>query len=195
MNLGDLLGMIRQDYLDSWQEAWDAAQAQPHAALEPALEATPTLGAELWADYHTGTTVGMVKSEGVFLFTETITFGWGDALPGQPDPLAVVVQPFAWDAMPFVLEGKDLDAKPLSQWLTQWATEPEPFAEDEDDEEEGEDEPFKQVVHGLKQGATANSWVADMGSAPLEAWQDLLEAILATGASRVVFGAPQKPSN
>lgn len=193
MNLGDLLGMIRQDYLDTLQEAFDAvAEADPRAALEPALSTTPAFGTELWADMVAKGKTQRVGSEGLFQFTETITFGWGDALPGQPEPLQVVVNPFAWDAMPFALhmaQGKTDDTAPLLQWLEQWTAEPEPFAEDE---EEGVDEPFRQVVHGLKQGKTANSWVADMGSAPLEAWQDLLEALLAMGASKVEFGLIQK---
>lgn len=194
MNLGDLLGMIRQDYLDTLQEAFeDAQKADARALLEPALTTLHVFGTECWADYHTQGKTQHVASEGLFQFAETIAFGWGDALPGQPDPLQVVVQPFTWDAMPFAVQfgaGKATDTRPLQQWLEQWATEPTPFAVDEQsDEGEGEDEPFRQVVHGLKHGKTEGSWVADMGSAPLEAWQDLLEALLAMGANRVTFGA------
>jgi hypothetical protein len=191
MNLGNLLQMIRQDYLDTLQEAFDdAVQADSRAALEPALENPPTLGAELWADYVAQGTTHTVASEGLFQFTETITFGWGDALPGQPDPLQVVVKPFAWDAMGFTVKMQGAaNLAPLHQWLEQWATEPEPFATDGDDEE-GEEEPYRQVVHSLKAGKAPYSWVADMGSAPLEAWQDLLEALLAMGATRVEFSTP-----
>jgi hypothetical protein len=181
MNLGDLLAMIRQDYLDTLQAAAeDAKRSGAKVVLEPVGSvAEPALGTVLWHDLQLNGKAVAVPSEGVFAFEERIIFGWGDALPGQSEPLQVVVQPFAWDAMPVRVKlpaGKALNLEPLRQWLEQWSAEPE--------ETEAE---FREVVHSLVQTGP-NSLRIDMGSAPLDAWQDLLEALLAAGATQAVFG-------
>lgn len=188
MVLGDLLAMIRQDYLDTLRAVADEASAQGQAvALEPpATHAAPALGVVAWHDLARNGKAVTVASEGVFAFPERIRFGWGDALPGQPEPLQVVVQPFAWDAMPITVKtppGQPLNPAPLAQWLEQWGAEPDSAAQ-------AEDAFGRDVVHSLKQTGPA-TLVADLGTAPLEAWQDLLEALLAAGASEAIFGAPQ----
>jgi hypothetical protein len=188
MNLGDLLGMIRQDYLDTWQAtANEATGSGGTMMIEPSATAqAPSFGAVLWHDLQLNGKATSVQSEGVFAFDEQISFGWGDALPGQAEPLHVVVRPFAWDAMPVALklpQGKALNLEPLGQWLEQWSAEPEPDAVDETS-------PFREVAHSLTQTSPTSLHV-DMGSAPLDAWQDLLEALLAAGATQAIFGGPQ----
>ena len=183
MNLGDLLEMVRQDYLDTLNAA--AAEAGAGTQREPLLHDTPALGTVLWGDLKVGSRMVTVASEGVFQFEERIIFGWGDELPGQPAPLQVVVQPFAWEAMAFTLtpaSGKQLNPEPLLQWLDQWSAEPEP------EETEPTPDQGRGVVHSLKAGAKPGSYIADMGSAPLEAWQDVLEAALAAGAAQIIVG-------
>ncbi len=187
MVLGDLLGMIRQDYLDTLHAT--IAEHRTSGAtleLEAATDSAPMFGQTLWHDFTLNGIPQTIASEGVFAFDASITFGWGDALPGQSEPLQVVVQPFAWEAMPVTLTvpaGKAFNPAPLLQWLEQWSAQPE-------DADRAEAGPFKEVVHSLRQVAPT-SFIADLGSAPLDAWQDFLEAALATGASRAVFGAAQ----
>ncbi|MCA3244459.1 MAG: hypothetical protein INF43_04030 [Alphaproteobacteria bacterium] len=188
MVLGDLLAMIRQDYLDTLRAvAYEAAAQGQTVVLEPqATPAEPALGVVAWHDLARQGKAVTVTSEGVFAFPNRIRFGWGDPLPGQPEPLQVVVQPFAWDAMPITLQtprGQVLNLTPLAQWLAQWGAEPDSAAQ-------AEDVFGREVVHSLRQTGPA-TWVADLGTAPLEAWQDLLEALLAAGASQAIFGAPQ----
>jgi hypothetical protein len=187
MNLGDLLAMIRQDYLDTWQATADEATANTTTVtIEPLGVQAPLLGAVLWHDLQLNGKAVKVQSEGVFAFDDQISFGWGDALPGQAEPLQVVVRPFAWDAMPVALklpQGKALNLEPVAQWLEQWSAEPEPDAIDETS-------PFREVAHSLTQTSPTSLHV-DMGSAPLDAWQDLLEALLAAGATQAIFGSPQ----
>jgi hypothetical protein len=181
MNLGDLLQMIRQDYMDTLDAA--AEEAGHTVVREPALQPEAELGKEVWADLKLGSRLIKVPTEGVFQFDERIIFGWGDELPGQPAPLQVVVNPFAWDAASFTLTpaaNRVIDTEPLLQWLDQWSAEP--------DAESKAQQVWKEVAHSLKKGAGENTYVADLGTAPLEAWQDLLEAALAAGAKQIVFG-------
>jgi len=189
MVLGDLLAMIRQDYLDTLQATAAEAQARGvHVVLEP--QATPhqtTLGQVLWHDLALNGQPTTVASEGVFAFPQAIRFGWGDALPGQPEPLQVVVYPFAWEAMPVTLQaaaGAGLDVAVLGQWLAQWALPAEPPPPT------GGATVGHEVVHSVRQTGPA-SFMLDLGTAPLEAWQDLLEALLASGATTAIFGTPQ----
>lgn len=181
MNLGDLLQMIRQDYMDTLDAA--AEEAGQAVVREPAILPEAELGKDIWGDLKSGSRLIKVPTEGVFQFEERIIFGWGDELPGQPAPLQVLVMPFAWDAASFTLTpaaNRTLDTEPLLQWLDQWSAEP--------DAESKSQQVWKEVAHSLKQGATPNTFIADFGTAPLEAWQDLLEAVLAAGARQIVFG-------
>ncbi len=184
MNFGDLLGMIRQDYLDTLSAT--AADASAGGAVETETahhQGTPKVGVTLWHDLTVAGRPVQVASEGVFQFPTAIQFGWGDALPGQPEPLQVTIQPFAWDAMPVKLApmaGASIDPTPLAQWLEQWGAEPEPDLI-------AEDSPYREVAHSLIWHDNAH-FTLDMGSAPLDAWQDLLEALLAANVARATFG-------
>jgi hypothetical protein len=183
--LGDLLAMIRQDYMDTLAAAYAEAITHGPAALEPALGA-PMISRDAWGDMKVGARLVSVPSEGVFGFQQPICFGWGDALPGQAEPLQVEVWPFAWDDLRVSLQvaaGRALDDTPLAQWLEQWATPPADVVGKEPSDELG-----RGVVHGLAAGQAPDTWHADLGTAPLEAWQDLLEAALAANAVRMIVG-------
>jgi hypothetical protein len=193
MVLGDLLAMIRQDYVDALLAEYKAqpTDSAVATALEPALRDDPALGVVLWGDLrvrHNGRdTLKTVASEGVFRFDERIVFDWGDALPGKGAPLQVVVLPFMWDAMAVHVAagGPKPDWAALEDWLARWSMEPD--ADDQGDiEEQG-----RGVVHGCtvpfaeKEGYR---FEVDMGTAPLDAWEDLLEAVLACGCVCVQIG-------
>lgn len=188
MTLGDLLEMVRQDYVDHLLAAGEDARAEgAQVVFEPVLRdevsGQPVLEGEmkLPARVDLGVTQGggfepvQVEAEGVFQYDGAVDVSWDGGMK-------VSVRPFRWDAMAVRLEGvaDGVDWAPVQQWFWRWFAEPE--------ELEGE---VQEVVHHLSdplRAGAAMRLVADMGSAPLEAWQDLLDACLACGAKRVEIG-------
>jgi hypothetical protein len=194
MTLGDLLEMIRQDYMDhltataeDLQEDGAEVMYEPafrddkgEVALEGALKLPARI--DLLAKRGEAVETVQVAAEGVFKFDGSIDITWEGGM-------AVQVFPFAWDMMPVRMEGVADDAKfePLQQWFWRWFAEPEDL--------EG---PAQEVVHYLGdpekvEGVTRI--IADMGSSPLEAWQDLLDACAACGAKKVVVGEAAGPDD
>lgn len=187
MTFGDLLEMIRQDYVDHLTAAaGDLEAAGQRVAYEPPfrdmkgevqLEGALQLPArvDLASDKDGSVEPVQVEAEGVFRFDGSVDVNWDGGMK-------VRVFPFSWDKMPVVVEGLAAEVKwePLQQWFWRWFAEPE----------EGEGGVLE-VVHHLSDPAVVKTGmrvVADMGTAPLEAWQDLLDACLAMGATRVVVG-------
>jgi hypothetical protein len=190
MTLGDLLEMIRQDYIDHLTANAEDLQAEGHEVMfEPAfrddkgevsLDGALKLPARVDLLAKRGIDVESVQvaAEGVFKFDGAIDITWDSGTPVQ-------VMPFAWDMMPVRMEGLAADAsyEPLQQWFWRWFAEPE--------ELEG---PVQEVVHYLgdpEQVDGVTRIIVDMGSAPLEAWQDLLDACAACGAKKIVVGEAQ----
>jgi hypothetical protein len=194
MTLGDLLEMIRQDYMDhltataeDLQEDGAEVMFEPafrddkgEVALEGALKLPARI--DLLAKRGEAVETVQVAAEGVFKFDGSIDITWEGGMEVQ-------VFPFAWDMMPVRMEGVADDAKfePLQQWFWRWFAEPEDL--------EG---PAQEVVHYLGdpekvEGVTRI--IADMGSSPLEAWQDLLDACAACGAKKVIVGEAAGPDD
>ncbi len=190
MTLGDLLEMIRQDYIDHLTAAAedlqeDGAEVMYEPAYrddkgEVALGGVLKLPARVDLLIKRGEAVEstQVAAEGVFKFDDSIDITWDNGM-------AVQVLPFAWDMMPVKMDGVGADTKlePLQQWFWRWFAEPE--------ELEG---PVQEVVHYLGDPEAIDGGlrlVTDMGTAPLEAWQDLLDACAACGAKKVVIGEVQ----
>jgi hypothetical protein len=82
MVLGDLLEMIRQDYLDTLEAAADEARLGSVVQLEVA-QGPLSLGSVAWADMTCNGHPVTVASEGVFGFDEHLTFGWGATRPAR----------------------------------------------------------------------------------------------------------------
>ena len=191
MTLGDLLEMIRQDYIDHLTAMAEDLQAEgAEVMFEPAfrddkgevslegvlkLPARIDLLAKRTVDGAESVDPVQVAAEGVFKFDGSIDVAWENGM-------AVQVMPFGWDMMPLRMEGlgESANYEPLQQWFWRWFAEPE-----------GLEGPMQEVVHYLgdpevKDGVTRV--VADLGTAPLEAWQDLLDACAACGATKVIIG-------
>lgn len=188
MTFGDLLEMIRQDYVDHLQAAAADLEGEgakvvyepPFKDMKGDVQLEGALQLPARVDLASGKPGSVetlqVEAEGVFQFEGSVDVNWEGGMK-------VTVMPFSWDKMPVVVEG--LDAKvnwePLQQWYWRWFAEPE----------ESPDGGVLEVVHHLSDPAVVKGGmriVADMGTAPLEAWQDLLDACLAMGAKRVVVG-------
>lgn len=189
MTLGDLLEMIRQDYIDHLTASADDLQAEEGTEVmfepafrddkgEVALDGILKLPAriDLLAKRGIDVETVQVAAEGVFKFDDSINITWEGGM-------AVQVFPFGWDMMPVRMEGvpEDSTFEPLQQWFWRWFAEPEDL--------EG---PVQEVVHYLgdpeRMDGGVTRIIADMGSAPLEAWQDLLDACDALGAKKVIVG-------
>lgn len=199
MTLGDLLEMIRQDYIDHLTATAEDLQADGAEVMfepafrddkgEVALEGSLKLPARIDllakrmnAGVEDVETV-QVAAEGVFRFDGSIDIAWDGGM-------AVQVFPFGWDLMPVRMEGVATDAtfEPLQQWFWRWFAEPEDL--------QG---PVQEVVHYLgdpeaREGGETRI-IADMGTAPLEAWQDLLDACAACGAKKVTVGEAAAPED
>ncbi len=199
MTLGDLLEMIRQDYIDHLTaSAEDLTEEGAEVMFEPAfrdeknevaldgmlkLPARIDLLAKRSGAANDDVETVQVAAEGVFKFDGSIDITWEGGM-------AVQVFPFGWDMMPVRMEGlaDDVSYEPLQQWFWRWFAEPEDL--------EG---PVQEVVHYLgdpeKLEGNVTRIIADMGSAPLEAWQDLLDACSAMGAKKVVVGEAAGPDD
>lgn len=194
MTLGDLLEMIRQDYIDHLTANADDLQAEGAEVMfepafrddkgEVALDGLLKLPArvDLLAKRGVEVETVQVAAEGVFKFDGSIDITWDTGMPVQ-------VFPFAWDMMPVRLEGltDDVSYEPLQQWFWRWFAEPEDL--------EG---PVQEVVHYLGDPEKVDGVtriIVDMGSAPLEAWQDLLDACAACGAKKAVVGEEALPDD
>lgn len=191
MTLGDLLEMVRQDYVDHLQAtagelAADGARVVYEVPFRDENGGIATEGA-LKLPARIDLAVGkngkvesvQVEAEGVFRFDGSVDLTWENGM-------AVQVFPFGWDLMPVRLEGlgSSPDWAPLQQWFERWFMEA--------GEEDGDGSAVREVVHYLSDpdvAAEGAKLTADMGTAPLEAWQDLLDACAACGAKKVVVGS------
>lgn len=191
MTLGDLLQMVRQDYVDQFMAALedlqkDGAELEIEPVLagedgEAKLEGVLQLPLRADAVVHGkgGVRQAKIEPEGVFRFDDAIRFDW--------EGMALEVFPFGWDSLPLTLQGvgDKPDWAPLQQWFWRWFAEPEEPVEG----------PLEEVVHFLSDPEVKDGvarLVADLGSAPLEAWQDLLDACKACGASKLRIGMEQE---
>jgi hypothetical protein len=106
---------------------------------------------------------------------EPITFAWGDKL-------RVTLRPFPWDALTirFPKPRGRSTWRPLARWFREW------FREDED----GTGEPLG-VVHFLSDPEVADGRVrftTDLGTAPVETFEGLLDAVAELGVGSVTVG-------
>jgi hypothetical protein len=118
-----------------------------------------------------------VESGGILQFNP-LRFVW-------PNGLKVAMHPFQWECLVIKLVGPVdvVDWEPLAQWFLRW------FREDDD----GDGRSALGVVHFLSDPLTvdgATTLTADLGSSPVEAFEDLLDAIAALGVSGVVLTRP-----
>lgn len=115
-----------------------------------------------------------VNSERLLTF-DPVSFVWSEGL-------RVALGPFQWDSLTVRIPAPvgPVDWKPLVAWFREW------FREEED----GAGEPLG-VVHFLSDPDVVGGAVrftADLGSAPVEAFEGLLDAFVALGVPEVTIG-------
>jgi hypothetical protein len=185
--LGEVLDQVRRYYLDrlvaAAKEKWSRNTT---VILEPALR--DSTGAairegELQLPLRKDLAVlkkGAVEelltidTEGMVSF-EPVTFNWGDNL-------RVSLGPFHWQCMVFRMpRRKGTNWQALEAWFWSW------FHQDEDG---GHDQPLG-AVHFLSDPAVSGKLVTfetDLGSAPVEAFEELLDAVSTLGLKRCEIG-------
>ena len=103
--------------------------------------------------------------------------------------LNVLLHPFQWDSMTLSFQdpGVIADWQPLVDWFGEWYRENEDGAEGE----------LLGVVHFLSDPELTSGRVrftADLGSAPVEAFEALLDVVAALGVENVVIGHQSRAS-
>lgn len=194
MNLEELLGAIRDTYIERYQEALDERRRDPSATiyLEPILlddEGEPVregkLGLPLRGD--------LVVAEG----EKMQAFGVDSTSMMDFDPFSFeldegggttfYIEPFVWDRLEIAfggLDAEDTDWAPLTAWYLAWFDE-----EDQPDEDEEPDDDrggFARVVHCLTDPEATHEGAVvsiDLGTAPVSAIEDLFAAIQMLGPS------------
>lgn len=167
--LGEILNQIRDLYIAQLDAALSAAMKVSGARVrvEPLLRATT--GTPSRADLHDGTTLIRVESTRTFPF-DPLEFSWG--------ALRVSMTPFSWDACALCLEAPTPDWAPLIEWFDRWIDEAEARAPAYDG--------FYGVIHSLSGPALERR--VDFGSAPVDAFEQLLDAARALGATKLHIG-------
>jgi hypothetical protein len=195
MGLGELLDQVRHYYLERLMKA---AQQQvsvknTQVVLEPALrgeDGNPTVEGTLQlplrkdlAVFQDGvvTKLMTIDTEGMLSF-EPVSFDWDDGLQ-------VRLGPFRWQAMPVRMPLRNkTDWQPLQDWFWRW------FRKDED----GDGDSFLGAVHFLSDPEASGEKVAfevDLGSAPVEAFEELLDAVASLGVKQCEVGQVDQYAN
>ena len=105
-----------------------------------------------------------------------ITENWQD--------LEVTLHPFVWNGLEFRLDGDLADEAALLAWMDKWMDIPERRPKDENR--------LSQIVHNVTQPErTQSGWSfsVDFGSAPLDAFVELIDVVRASGARKLQLGS------
>ena len=188
MGLGELLDQLRALYMTRFVATVE--QLRQNAASQVLLEVVlrdeqgnavrdGALGLPIRLDAvvlsgESGFDQVSVDSESILSF-DRIAFPW-------TEELEVAIHPFPWDRLVIrVPTPSAADWRPLVVWCNEW------FREDED----ADADPLG-VVHFFSDPEIAGDgytqFVADLGSAPTEAFEGLLDAVAALGVKDVILG-------
>jgi hypothetical protein len=189
MRVGELLDQVRQYYLDGFIKVRDELLAEHNTRLilEPELRgsdgAVVTEGA---LQLPLRTDMAVIKDGGAktlsidterMLSFEPVSFRWGAGLN-------VRLRPFQWQAMRLqVLLPETRSWRQLQDWFRRW------FKEDA-----GEHNDMMGAVHFISDpefSAGAVTFAIDLGTAPVEAFEDLLDALEMMGAQHCEIGQPE----
>jgi hypothetical protein len=184
MTSGQMLNRIRELYLDAFKAA--VAERRRNASVltevalrdangRPVTEGALSLPLRVDIGVLTGPDAGLTvsvdsKSRASFRPLSFLSH----------KRLEVTLQPFFWDSLR--VSTIVTDWKPVQQWFMQW------FSPDLD----GAGDPIG-VVHFMsdpKTTSTGESFELDLGTAPVAAFEELLDALKAAGASKVVLDHP-----
>ncbi len=182
--LGQTLDRIRALYIERLDAALTEAMKAPGSRVnvEPVYRTrTGTLAREgalslpLRGDLFDGTTMIRVDSMRT-ISLEPFEFTWGASL-------RVSMRPFSWDACPLRLEGSPPAWAPLTDWFARWF--------DEEEQRPPAYDGFYGVIHFLADPAPSGPAFlssVDFGSAPVEAFEQLLDAAKALGTRKLHIG-------
>jgi len=178
MQLGELLDRIRDYYL---QRLRVELREAPSPIAEPAfrkkdgsLAREGPLSLPLRGDLYAHGEMIAVDTEKMLSF-DALQFHWTEALK-------VDLEPFKWNELTLQLSGVGscVDWAPLVDWFEKWF--------DGDDQREPGPDGLCGVVHFLSDPEIEDDairFAIDLGSAPVEAFEELLDAVDALGAPRV----------
>ena len=190
MTVGQLLDDIRERYLTQFRRTIsEVKESGLEAWTEPAyrdedgkLAREGELSLPMRLDL-----VGMADGEAKDRFRvdsdsmlsfEPIDFDWSDGLPTR-------VAPFHWDGCHVRVTGigKAADCSHLCDWFDRWF--------DSEDTRQPDEHGLYGVVHFLsdpKQEGEALIFEVDFGSAPVEAFEEFLDALRDSGATKIEIG-------
>ena len=190
MSLGELLDRVRQQYVERFIKTRDELLAEQNTRLilEPELRgsdgAVVTEGA-LQLALRTDMAVikeGSAKTLSIdserMLSFEPVSFMWGAGL-------GVHLGPFQWQAMRLRVRLPEITHwQPLQHWFWRW------FKENAGEHNEA----LVGAVHFLSDPEVSDGTVTfavDLGTAPVEAFEDLLDALEMMGAKHCEIGQPE----
>ena len=189
MRVGELLDQVRQYYVDRFIKSRDELLAEQNTRLilEPELRgsdgAVVTEGA-LQLPLRTDMVVikeGSAKTLSIdterMMSFEPICFMWGAGLKVHLDP-------FQWQAMRLQVRLPEMTRwQPLQHWFSRW------FKENAGEHNEA----LAGAVHFLSDPEVSDgavTFAVDLGTAPVEAFEDLLDALEMMGAKHCEIGHP-----
>jgi hypothetical protein len=189
MGLVELLDQIRDDFVGQLLAIIDAKRSQPEFRViaEPALRReNGSLAVEGDLQLPARTDVAIlegdalnemfdVKSESLVAF-DPVEFDWGKTLH-------VEMGPFAWQGFTITFpDDESYNWAPIQDWYWKW------FQEEADDPEPPA---LLGAVHGFAGPAVQDDVVecsVDLGSAPIAAFEELLDALSISGVSLCAVG-------
>ena len=189
MRLGNLLDQIRTHYLDRFRDAISECEADPefqtiiesafhdaagHIVREGVLN-LPMRGDIFVVSGDEAINSLRIDTENMLRFSP-LSFTW-------ERHLAVRLKPFRWNWCPLELSPARSaeELSPVVGWFNRWF-----------EGAEGTGEQFSGVVHFLSDPVVSNDSInlqVDLGSAPAEAFEELLDACLSAGAISVTIGS------
>jgi hypothetical protein len=193
MTLGDLLDSIRGRYLTQFRDSIaEISSAGRRAIVEPALRdecgtlvgegalRLPLRGDVFVVDDGQPAESCRVDSESVLLF-EPIRLVWGNVVQ-------VRVTPFPWDGCDVRVIGipSSTDWARLRDWFDKWF--------DAEDTRQAGEQGLSGVIHFLsdpEHDGSAATFQVDFGSAPVEAFEGLMDALRESGATGIEIGNDQ----
>ena len=187
MNVGTLLDEIRAQYLTEFLAALTEAESNPGSTVVAEgelVDAAGELVTEGLLDVGVRTDIVVISPGG----TRSIRVDSTRAISFSPvdfrwaTSLSVRLQPFHWDycelnVFPFL---QSAGGHPLAKWFRHWF---------EPRETHGSILGVPHFISAPEQNGTRQRYYVDMGTAPVEAFEELLDACMHGGATEVIVGS------
>jgi hypothetical protein len=192
MKLGKIITDVRDDYLNGFTDSRSKISKEKRVIIEAAFRdgggnlvedgiLNLPLRGDIFVMADNGSTESIRVDSKSLLKFQPFEFVWRNNLP-------VLVNPFFWDACDLRLQGIDLFAnwQPLKNWFYKWF--------DSEDKNQSDKNGFNGVIHFLSDPVNKDSLVVfqvDLGSAPVQSLEDLLEVFSNLGVKEVEIGNPK----